>query len=217
MGKEGFFGPATHMYHRHPPTGWSALGGPAAAARLRPGEALSRAASPWEAPAASCGNAHVELRYWRLDRGDGSPRAQRRRRRAAVRARGRGRSLLRLRPSRRSAPATTSSCRAARCGGIECASPSTALLIEATQRLATACRRGAGRPARDLRSRRCSTRRASTTRFRAQQDEQPTGRSCIKRRDQLSTITYPFNPLDARRLARRSRAGAAQRGATSGR
>lgn len=22
-GKEGFFGPATHMYHRHAPTGWT--------------------------------------------------------------------------------------------------------------------------------------------------------------------------------------------------
>ena len=22
LGKEGFFGPATHMYHRHAPTGW---------------------------------------------------------------------------------------------------------------------------------------------------------------------------------------------------
>ncbi|MBM3557592.1 MAG: homogentisate 1,2-dioxygenase, partial [Alphaproteobacteria bacterium] len=22
-GREGFFGPATHFYHAHPPTGWS--------------------------------------------------------------------------------------------------------------------------------------------------------------------------------------------------
>ena len=28
MGKEGFFGPATHMYHRHPPTGWVEFEGP---------------------------------------------------------------------------------------------------------------------------------------------------------------------------------------------
>ena len=25
MGKEGFFGPATMFYHRHPPTGWVAF------------------------------------------------------------------------------------------------------------------------------------------------------------------------------------------------
>ena len=28
LGKEGFFGPATHMYHRHPPTGWIDWEGP---------------------------------------------------------------------------------------------------------------------------------------------------------------------------------------------
>lgn len=25
LGREGFFGPATQMYHRHPPTGWTNL------------------------------------------------------------------------------------------------------------------------------------------------------------------------------------------------
>jgi homogentisate 1,2-dioxygenase len=63
MGKEGFFGPATHMYHRHPPTGWSGWDGP-----LRPRafdlEKLGPSASPWEAPLV-LGNAHVKLRYWR--------------------------------------------------------------------------------------------------------------------------------------------------------
>ena len=28
LGKEGFFGPATHMYHRHPPTAWTSWEGP---------------------------------------------------------------------------------------------------------------------------------------------------------------------------------------------
>ena len=28
LGKEGFFGPATHMYHTHMPTGWSDFEGP---------------------------------------------------------------------------------------------------------------------------------------------------------------------------------------------
>ena len=28
LGREGFFGPASHMYHRHPPTGWTAWEGP---------------------------------------------------------------------------------------------------------------------------------------------------------------------------------------------
>jgi homogentisate 1,2-dioxygenase len=28
IGREGFFGPATHIYHRHPPTGWTSFEGP---------------------------------------------------------------------------------------------------------------------------------------------------------------------------------------------
>ena len=28
LGKEGFFGPASQMYHQHPPTGWSTIEGP---------------------------------------------------------------------------------------------------------------------------------------------------------------------------------------------
>ena len=28
LGKEGFYGPATQMYHRHPPTGWTSWQGP---------------------------------------------------------------------------------------------------------------------------------------------------------------------------------------------
>jgi homogentisate 1,2-dioxygenase len=28
LGKEGFFGPATHMYHKNPPTAWTDWQGP---------------------------------------------------------------------------------------------------------------------------------------------------------------------------------------------
>lgn len=28
IGRDGFFGPATHIYHRHPPTGWTTFEGP---------------------------------------------------------------------------------------------------------------------------------------------------------------------------------------------
>ncbi|MGH8472802.1 MAG: homogentisate 1,2-dioxygenase, partial [Gammaproteobacteria bacterium] len=28
LGKEGFYGPSTQMYHRHPPTGWTEVEGP---------------------------------------------------------------------------------------------------------------------------------------------------------------------------------------------
>ena len=66
LGKEGFFGPSTHMYHRHPPTGWTSWEGP-----LRPRAfdltklAAGRDPSPWTAPAI-LGNAALRMGYWQL-------------------------------------------------------------------------------------------------------------------------------------------------------
>jgi homogentisate 1,2-dioxygenase len=65
MSKEGFFGPAAFFHHRRPPTGWTDFQGP-----LRPRAfdlaALNEApASPWAAPRI-LGNAHVEIRFWTL-------------------------------------------------------------------------------------------------------------------------------------------------------
>lgn len=65
LGHEGFFGPAAHMYHRHPPTGWRSIEGP-----LRPRafdlRRLSEPAnSPWHAVDVMH-NAHCRLRWWRL-------------------------------------------------------------------------------------------------------------------------------------------------------
>jgi len=65
LGREGFFGPASHMYHRHPPTDWSRFEG-----ELRP-RAFDTTrfgifgSSPWEA----CGllhNAHMKMRMWEM-------------------------------------------------------------------------------------------------------------------------------------------------------
>lgn len=65
-GREGFFGPASHLHHRHPPTGWSRFEGP-----VRPRafdfSALDRiAASPWQATTVLA-NAALEIRYWRTE------------------------------------------------------------------------------------------------------------------------------------------------------
>ncbi|MEX0915070.1 MAG: homogentisate 1,2-dioxygenase [Wenzhouxiangellaceae bacterium] len=64
LGKEGFFGPASHMYHANPPTGWTDFDGP-----LRPRafdttrlEALS--GSPWDATELMH-NAHTRIRSWK--------------------------------------------------------------------------------------------------------------------------------------------------------
>ena len=66
ISKEGFFGPAAFMHHRRPPTSWVNFEGP-----LRPRafdlNALKAAeASPWEAGVV-LRNAAVEVRFWRLD------------------------------------------------------------------------------------------------------------------------------------------------------
>ena len=64
MGREGFFGPATQMHHKHPPTGWVGFEGP-----LRPRMYdLTRLnavqSSPWHAPTV-LSNAHTKIYYWR--------------------------------------------------------------------------------------------------------------------------------------------------------
>jgi len=66
IGREGFFGAATHMYHRHAPTGWSHFEGP-----LRPRAFDTRrlehtAASPWNA-ALLLHNDRLRMRFWRTD------------------------------------------------------------------------------------------------------------------------------------------------------
>jgi len=67
MGREGFFGAATHFYHAHPPTDWIGFDGP-----LRPRAFDTRrlnhdtAAGPMEA-AAFLSNSHVKIRFWRCN------------------------------------------------------------------------------------------------------------------------------------------------------
>jgi homogentisate 1,2-dioxygenase len=64
FGKEGFFGPATQFYHRHPPTGWSDWQGPLKPRAFDLAKLNRVAASPWEATEV-LHNAHVRFRYWR--------------------------------------------------------------------------------------------------------------------------------------------------------
>lgn len=67
LGRAGFFGPASHLHHRHPPTDWIGWEGP-----LRPhllnlnalGEEVS-SPSPWVVPDLLF-NAHCRYRIWRL-------------------------------------------------------------------------------------------------------------------------------------------------------
>lgn len=66
VGRSGFFGPASHLHHTHAPTGWSDWQGP-----LRPrlfnfnNIQEDQANSPWAVPDL-LHNAHCKMRTWRL-------------------------------------------------------------------------------------------------------------------------------------------------------
>ena len=65
VSKEGFFGPAAFFHHRRPPTGWSNFEGPLRPRAFDLAGLNEGSASPWNAPRV-LGNAHLELRFWRL-------------------------------------------------------------------------------------------------------------------------------------------------------
>jgi homogentisate 1,2-dioxygenase len=64
ISKEGFFGPASHLYHRHPPTGWTAFEGPLQPRAFDLTKLPPVGASPWRATPLF-GNAATRIRFWR--------------------------------------------------------------------------------------------------------------------------------------------------------
>ncbi len=64
LGKEGFFGPATQMVHAHAPTGWVSWEGPLKPRAFDLTKLNDVAASPWEADEVLM-NAHLRYRLWR--------------------------------------------------------------------------------------------------------------------------------------------------------
>lgn len=202
LGKEGFFGPATHMYHRRPPTGWSDFQGP-----LRPrafdttkfgsgksGDGKSDGAdSPWGARLL-LHNAAVQFRHWTLARSM-----------PALARNSDGDELLFLHAG----------CARLFCDyghlelvegdylllprgtmwRLEVDAPIQALLIEATNDSYRLPDKGLLGPHAIFDEAMLDTP-AIDAAFLAQQDEHE-WRVEVKRRGQLSVITYPFNPLDA--------------------
>ncbi|MBA3563137.1 MAG: homogentisate 1,2-dioxygenase [Gammaproteobacteria bacterium] len=65
LGKEGFFGPATHMYHKRPPTGWTSFEGPLKPRAFDTAKLHPNGSSPWQA-ALLLSNPQVKFRYWEL-------------------------------------------------------------------------------------------------------------------------------------------------------
>jgi homogentisate 1,2-dioxygenase len=194
MGKEGFFGPSTQLYHAHPPTAWTSWEGPLRPRAFDLAKINALAASPWEADAV-LSNAHLRFRQWRtegrMDRlvrnGDGDE--------LIFIHEGAGSLFcdfghLRFRDGDYIVLPRGTMWR------FECDAPVTAILIEATNdgyRLPDKGMLGAHAifdPAMlDV--------PAIDDAFKAQQAKSGAWRVDIKRRNELSTVTYPFNPLDA--------------------
>lgn len=65
IGKEGFFGPATHMYHRHPPTGWTRMEGDLRPRAFDTTHWANYGASPWDARGL-LSNAQMKFRIWEM-------------------------------------------------------------------------------------------------------------------------------------------------------
>ena len=64
LGREGFYGPASHMLHSHPPTGWVAWDGPLRPRAYDLTKLAEDPSGPWAAPTVLA-NTHVALRFWR--------------------------------------------------------------------------------------------------------------------------------------------------------
>lgn len=62
-GREGFFGPATHFHHTHPPTGWIAWEGPLKPRAFYLNKLAQDSRCPFSAPLFMKNN-HTELRFW---------------------------------------------------------------------------------------------------------------------------------------------------------
>jgi homogentisate 1,2-dioxygenase len=70
MSKEGFFGPASFFYHRHPPTAWTSFDGPLRPHAFDLNKVEKNQNSPWDALTV-LHNAHVHVRYCTLTKSMG--------------------------------------------------------------------------------------------------------------------------------------------------
>lgn len=65
IGKEGFFGPTTHMHHTHAPTGWTSMEGPLKPHAFDLTKLENLHTCPWQAvPILS--NSSTQIRWWHL-------------------------------------------------------------------------------------------------------------------------------------------------------
>jgi len=192
IGRDGFFGPATHIYHKHPPTGWSSFDGPLAPRAFNAVEAAKPTAEPYRG-ALLLSNAHCRIALWRCDAA--MPKLQRN---------ADGDVLLFLHTGDGDLYCDFGHM-AYREGDyillprgtmwrLEPKSPTAALLIEATNGSYKLPERGILGPHAFFDPAALETPRLDAA-FKAQRGGE--WQVEVKRRNQITTIAYPFNPLDA--------------------
>ncbi len=192
ISKDGFFGPAAHLYHRHPPTSWVNFEGP-----LRPHAfdcaKLERAQpSPWDAPELLW-NASARVRFWRCES-----------KMPALARNADGDELMFVHAGNGEffcdyghlsfAAGDYILIPRGTMWRVECTAPLAALLIEATNNSLRLPDKGLVGPHAIFDAAMLDTPRIDDA-FREQQDGE--WRVSIKRRNAISTVTYAFNPLDA--------------------
>lgn len=194
ISKEGFFGPAAHLYHRHPPTGWVDFQGPLRPHAFDLTQLAQSAASPWEA-AEILHNAAVRIRFWRT-----SGAMDHLARNAD------GDELIFVHQGRGQLYCDYGHL-AFEIGDyivlprgtmwrLECDEPLSALLIEASNSSYTLPEKGLVGPHAIFDPALLDVPRIDDA-FRAQQSDVQRWSVQVKRRGQPSIVTYPFNPLDA--------------------
>lgn len=193
VGRDGFFGPASHLHHAHAPTGWSHWEGPLRPRAFDLNEVNKLTASPFDAPHV-LNNAHCKFRIWSLDKnmdflarnGDGDD--------LFFIHEGAGELFcdyghLTLRDGDYVVIPRSTSWR------IEPTCPITMLMIEATNSAYSLPDKGLVGPHAIFDEAMLDVP-AIDEAFKAQQGETE-WKVQIKRRGAVSTVTYPFNPLDA--------------------
>lgn len=193
LGREGFFGPSTQMYHRHPPTGWVEWEGPLRPRSFHTTRLEQPQRCPWDA-VPMFHNAHVQYRFWRTEgametlvrNGDGDD--------LLFVHQGRGELFC----DYGHLSIETGDYVVIPRGTLwrtEFAGPAACLLIEATND-------AYGLPEKGMLGQHALfdplmlDSPVMDEAFRAQQTED-TWRVRIRRRGAISTVTYPYNPLDA--------------------
>jgi homogentisate 1,2-dioxygenase len=193
MSKEGFFGPAAFFHHRHPPTGWTDFTGPLQPRAYDLSKLTTPATSPWSATEVLA-NSHCRIRYWRLESGM-----------ARLARNADGDELLFVHAGGGHLYCDFGHLEIAKgdyvvlprgtMWRIDCAAPLEALLVEATNSSYMLPEKGLVGNHAIFDPALLDTPKVDSA-FLAQQSDSTPWQVEVKRRNQVSHITYPFNPLD---------------------